>query len=66
VFSTYAHFDKADPGIMGVGSITDAPTAGIYIANGAFVVGPILSADVPGLQSARLRSPGRLGQRNLV
>ncbi|HEY6124831.1 MAG TPA: hypothetical protein VIV63_09275, partial [Steroidobacteraceae bacterium] len=33
--------------IMGVGSIVDAPTAGIYIANGAkFVVGPILNADV--------------------
>jgi len=42
------HFDKADPRvIMGVGSIVDAPTAGIYIANGAkFVVGPILNADV--------------------
>ena len=42
------HFDKADPSvIMGVGSIVDAPTAGIYIANGAkFVVGPILNADV--------------------
>ena len=42
------HFDKADPSvIMGVGSIVDAPTAGIYIANGAkYVVGPILNADV--------------------
>jgi 2-dehydro-3-deoxyphosphogluconate aldolase/(4S)-4-hydroxy-2-oxoglutarate aldolase len=42
------HFDKADPTvIMGVGSIVDAPTAGIYIANGAkFVVGPLLNADV--------------------
>lgn len=42
------HFDKHDPSvIMGVGSIVDAPTAGIYIANGAkFVVGPILNADV--------------------
>ena len=42
------HFDKADPSvIMGVGSFVDAPTAGIYIANGAkFVVGPILNADV--------------------
>jgi 2-dehydro-3-deoxyphosphogluconate aldolase/(4S)-4-hydroxy-2-oxoglutarate aldolase len=42
------HFDKADSSvIMGVGSIVDAPTAGIYIANGAkFVVGPILNADV--------------------
>src|ERR1044072_8441970 len=42
------YFDKADPSvIMGVGSIVDAPTAGIYIANGAkFVVGPLLNADV--------------------
>ena len=42
------HFDKADPSvIMGVGSIVDAPTAGLYIANGAkFIVGPILNADV--------------------
>jgi len=42
------HFAKADPSvIMGVGSIVDAPTAGIFIANGAkFVVGPLLNADV--------------------
>ena len=42
------HFASADPRvIMGVGSIVNAPTAGIYIANGAkFVVGPILNADV--------------------
>ena len=42
------HFAKHDPSvIMGVGSIVDAPTAGIYIANGAkFVVGPLLNADV--------------------
>ncbi|MEP6619702.1 MAG: bifunctional 4-hydroxy-2-oxoglutarate aldolase/2-dehydro-3-deoxy-phosphogluconate aldolase [bacterium] len=42
------HFAKVDPSvIMGVGSIVDAPTAGIYIANGArFVVGPLLNADV--------------------
>jgi 2-dehydro-3-deoxyphosphogluconate aldolase/(4S)-4-hydroxy-2-oxoglutarate aldolase len=42
------HFAKADPSvIMGVGSVVDAPTAGIFIANGAkFVVGPILNADV--------------------
>ena len=42
------HFATADPTvIMGVGSIVDAPTAGIYIANGAkFVVGPLLNADV--------------------
>lgn len=42
------HFAKADPSvIMGVGSIVDAPTAGIYIANGAkFIVGPLLNPDV--------------------
>ena len=42
------YFAKADPSvIMGVGSICDAPTAGLYIANGAkFVVGPLLNADV--------------------
>ena len=42
------HFAVADPSvIMGVGSVVDAPTAGIYIANGAkFVVGPLLNADV--------------------
>ena len=42
------HFQKADPSvIMGVGSIVDAPTAGLYMANGAnFVVGPILNAEV--------------------
>jgi 2-dehydro-3-deoxyphosphogluconate aldolase / (4S)-4-hydroxy-2-oxoglutarate aldolase len=47
-FEVTRHFAKADPSvIMGVGSIVDAPTAGIYIANGArFVVGPILNADV--------------------
>ena len=41
------HFAKADPSvIMGVGSIVDAPTAGLFIANGAkFVVGPLLNAD---------------------
>ena len=47
-FDVTRHFAKADPSvIMGVGSIVDAPTAGLYIANGAkFVVGPILNADV--------------------
>lgn len=42
------HFASADPSvIMGVGSIVDAPTAGIFIANGArFVVGPVLNPDV--------------------
>ena len=47
-YAVAAHFAKADPSvIMGVGSIVDAPTAGIYIANGAkFVVGPIINADI--------------------
>lgn len=42
------YFAKADPSvIMGVGSIVDAPTAAIFIANGAkFVVGPLLNAEV--------------------
>jgi 2-dehydro-3-deoxyphosphogluconate aldolase/(4S)-4-hydroxy-2-oxoglutarate aldolase len=47
-YEVTSHFAKADPSvIMGVGSVVDAPTAGIYIANGAkFVVGPLLNADV--------------------
>jgi len=42
------HFAKADPSvIMGVGSVVDAPTAGLYVASGAkFVVGPLLNAEV--------------------
>jgi 2-dehydro-3-deoxyphosphogluconate aldolase/(4S)-4-hydroxy-2-oxoglutarate aldolase len=42
------YFGKANPSvILGVGSIADAPTAGIAIAYGAnFVVGPLLNADV--------------------
>ena len=49
------YFAEADPSvIMGVGSIVDAPTAGIYIANGAkFVVGPLLNADVAKLCNRR-------------
>lgn len=56
------HFAKADPGvIMGVGSIVDAPTAGLFIANGAkFVVGPILNAEVARVCNRRMvpYSPG--------
>ncbi|MBW3558473.1 MAG: bifunctional 4-hydroxy-2-oxoglutarate aldolase/2-dehydro-3-deoxy-phosphogluconate aldolase [Proteobacteria bacterium] len=56
------HFARADPSvIMGVGSIVDGPTAGIYIANGAkFVVGPILNADVAKVCNRRMipYSPG--------
>ncbi len=42
------HFAKADPSvILGVGSVVDAPTAALFIANGAkFVVGPMLNAEV--------------------
>jgi 2-dehydro-3-deoxyphosphogluconate aldolase/(4S)-4-hydroxy-2-oxoglutarate aldolase len=42
------HFAKADPSvILGVGSVIDAPTAGIFIAYGAkFVVGPGFNVDV--------------------
>jgi 2-dehydro-3-deoxyphosphogluconate aldolase/(4S)-4-hydroxy-2-oxoglutarate aldolase len=42
------HFAAADSSvIMGAGSVVDAPTAGLYIANGAkFVVGPTLNPDV--------------------
>jgi len=49
------HFAGADPSvIMGVGSIVDAPTAAIYIANGArFVVGPLLNAEVARLCNRR-------------
>ncbi|MGC9952827.1 MAG: bifunctional 4-hydroxy-2-oxoglutarate aldolase/2-dehydro-3-deoxy-phosphogluconate aldolase [Rhizomicrobium sp.] len=49
------HFAKTDPSvIMGVGSVVDAPTAGIYIAGGAkFVVGPILNAEVAKLCNRR-------------
>jgi len=49
------HFVKADPSvIMGVGSIIDAPTAAIYIANGTnFVVGPMLNAEVAKLCNRR-------------
>ena len=50
-----SHFATADASvIMGVGSIVDAPTAGIYIANGArFVVGPLLNAEVARLCNRR-------------
>jgi 2-dehydro-3-deoxyphosphogluconate aldolase/(4S)-4-hydroxy-2-oxoglutarate aldolase len=42
------HFARHDESVvMGVGSVVDAPTAGVYIANGAkFVVGPYLNPDV--------------------
>ena len=56
------HFAKANPAvIMGVGSIVDAPTAGLYMAYGArFVVGPILNAEVAKVCNRRMvpYSPG--------
>ncbi len=49
------HFARADPSvIMGVGSIVDAPTAAIYIANGArFVVGPLINVETARLCNRR-------------
>jgi 2-dehydro-3-deoxyphosphogluconate aldolase/(4S)-4-hydroxy-2-oxoglutarate aldolase len=49
------HFAKADPSvILGVGSIVDAPTAALYIANGAsFIVGPVLNPEVARLCNRR-------------
>ena len=56
------HFAKADPSVvMGVGSIVDAPTAGLFIANGAnFVVGPMTNPEVARLCNRRgiAYSPG--------
>ncbi len=50
------HFAAADPSVLlGVGSIVDAPTAGLYIANGAnFVVGPMGNAEVARLCNRRM------------
>jgi len=49
------HFAKADDSVvMGVGSVVDAPTAGIYIANGAnFIVGPMTNPEVAKLCNRR-------------
>ncbi|MBP8215537.1 MAG: bifunctional 4-hydroxy-2-oxoglutarate aldolase/2-dehydro-3-deoxy-phosphogluconate aldolase [Propionivibrio sp.] len=49
------HFAAADPSvIMGVGSIVDAPTAGLYIAYGAkFVVSPLTSVETAKLCNRR-------------
>jgi 2-dehydro-3-deoxyphosphogluconate aldolase/(4S)-4-hydroxy-2-oxoglutarate aldolase len=56
------HFARNDASvIMGVGSVVDAPTAGVYLANGAsFVVGPILNAEVARVCNRRMvaYSPG--------
>lgn len=49
------HCSKNNPEmVMGVGSIVDAPTASLYIANGAnFVVGPTLSEETARLCNSR-------------
>ena len=54
-FEAISHvIDKKIDVIMGVGSICDAPTAALYIANGAnFVVGPLLNTDVAYLCNRR-------------
>lgn len=56
------YFSKEKPEvILGVGSIVDAPTAALYIANGAnFIVGPVLNEEVARLCNRRkiLYSPG--------
>jgi len=56
------HFAKADPSvIMGIGSIVDAPTAGLFIAYGAnFVVGPMTNPEVARVCNRRMiaYSPG--------
>lgn len=59
---TMEHFLKsASEVIIGVGSVVDAPTAALYIANGAnFVVGPLLNPEVARLCNRRkvAYSPG--------
>ena len=52
---TMEHFLKsASEVIIGVGSVVDAPTAALYIANGAnFVVGPLLNPEVARLCNRR-------------
>jgi 2-dehydro-3-deoxyphosphogluconate aldolase/(4S)-4-hydroxy-2-oxoglutarate aldolase len=49
------HFAKADPSvILGVGSVVDAPTTALFIANGAeFVVSPAVDTDIAKLCNRR-------------
>jgi 2-dehydro-3-deoxyphosphogluconate aldolase/(4S)-4-hydroxy-2-oxoglutarate aldolase len=49
------HFSQVDPSVvLGVGSVIDAPTAAMYIANGAnFVVGPLLNPEIARLCNRR-------------
>ena len=56
VFSEVSqHFSQVDPTvILGVGSVIDAPTAAMYMANGAnFVVGPLLNPEIARLCNRR-------------
>lgn len=50
-----AHFSQVDPSIiLGVGSIVDAPTAGLFLSSGAnFVVGSVLNPEVARLCNRR-------------
>ena len=54
-FGVVSYFQKHRPEIiLGVGSVMDAPTAAIYINNGAnFVVGPVLNTEVARLCNRR-------------
>lgn len=49
------HYAAAQPAlVLGVGSIVDAPTAALYIANGAnFVVGPVFNEEIARLCNRR-------------
>src|SRR5512142_2858186 len=49
------HFAQADPTIvLGIGSITDAPTAALYLASGAnFLVGPSFNPELARLCNRR-------------
>ena len=53
--ATMEHFLNSDTDvILGIGSVVDAPTAALYIANGAnFVVGPLLNPEVARLCNRR-------------
>ena len=53
--ATMAHFLNSDTDVsLGFGSVVDAPTAALYIANGAnFVVGPLLNPEVARLCNRR-------------
>ena len=66
MFQTFSEVSRAllkrkSPVILGVGSVLDAPTAGLYISAGArFIVGPVLDPDTARLCNKRMvaYSPG--------